>query len=127
MLYLNSILFTMLRNYGIKKLREALCTDMVEYLSFQPTLSPQMGLSPRKGSAVRPPIELADRAARNPRSGRRFGGRLCLKCHNSARISPRPGQLPLNSPLAFSPSFARPSFELPQQVSVVGHRALSSA
>lgn len=109
MLYLNSILFTMLRNYGIEKLREALCTDMVEYPSFTHPLSPRQSVR-RKGPADRPPTE-----------------RLALadQRRNSARVSPRSGQSLLGASLFFSPVVSRTAFDRSSALSVAGRRALS--
>ena len=109
MLYLDSILFTMLRNCGFEKLREALCFDMDESSS-----SPR-ALSPRKGPAAWPQTE------RRARLDRRR-----VTCRNSARVSPQAGH---HLPRAFRSlplDFARTAFEL-QQASVAGRRALSSA
>jgi hypothetical protein len=116
MLYLNSILFTMLRNYGIEKLQEALCTDMAEYPSLTHPLSQQTNFR-RKGTAARPPIEVCDRGERPARFNR----------SNSARVSHRSGHSLPVAALSFSPIFfSRTAFRRPHQLSVAGHRALSS-
>jgi hypothetical protein len=119
MLYLDSILFTMLRNCGFEKLREALCTDMAE------STSSHRHLSLRKETAARPPIERRERAERCGASCR------TRSCRRSARVSPEPGHLPpspllsLSRIVASSGAYARKSFELPQQVSVAGRRTPS--
>jgi hypothetical protein len=116
MLYLDSILFTMLRNCGFEKLREALCTDMAE------STSSHRHLSLRKETAARPPIERRERVERRGASSR-----------DSARVSLRSGHLPPSAALPFFSrvrelrAFARESFELPQRVSVAGRRTPSGA
>jgi hypothetical protein len=123
MLYLNSILFTMLRNYSIEKLREALCTDMVEYPSLTQPLSPRTELR-RKGTAARPPIEFCDWGERPARFDRR-------SCNSSrARVSPRSGHSLPGSSLSLSPVIARTAVRTTlsrsHQLSVAGRRALSA-
>ncbi len=93
MLYLDSILFTMLRNCGFEKLREALCFDMAE------STSSHRHLSLRKEPAARPPIERRERVERR--------GAVCrnsIRHRNWARESLPPGHL---LPSAFL-SFPRP-------------------
>ena len=90
MLYLDSIVFTMLRNWCCQKTREALCTDMVESLSSHRTLSL------RKEAAARPPIDRRHSACVVPfPSGHRSSGQFSS------------GQIPSPSSFSSSPATRR--------------------
>jgi hypothetical protein len=115
----------MLRNYGIEKLQEALCTDMVEYPSLTHPLSIRIRFR-RKGTAARPPIEFCDRAERPARFNLRSRKR---RSRNSARVSPRSGHSLPGSSLFLSSVVARTaaptSLSRSRHLSVAGRRALS--
>jgi hypothetical protein len=119
MLYLNSILFTMLRNCGLKKIPEGLCTDMAEY----PTSSCEAGaiatsVAERLDLRILSAVRIARCAARCTHPQAPAGG------FRSGQILPA---LSLLSSLSPDFAMARTAFELAQSASVAIIRALFSA
>jgi hypothetical protein len=114
MLYLDSIVFTMQRDWCCKKTREALCTAMAEYPSSH------RALSQRKGTAVRPPIDRCHGA-------RLVSGPGHIRWGHFLRVLFLPSQLPPSAVssafLSSSPATARKSFESPQLIAVAGCRS----
>ena len=117
MLYLNSIVFTMLRNCGSRNTREALCTDMVEYLTFT------CGARASSKSAER----FDSRVAARVREAL-CAGPTITKCSNSTRRRVAGvGQEPSVSSLLSFRNIARTAIEPFRARSVAGLTSVASS